>query len=209
MKMILVLLMVGALLYWLFHYFLQQSKKPTGIVGSWMMRLWNRVYLPLTKWCLSLLPEKDYPHVLDIGVGNGASTNYISQTLACTSVTGIDSSDRAIENANTSRLPSKLLFEKKDICETNYPSQKFDLICAFQNHFHWNDLEESLLEVKRMLTPDGIFIIGCEYAKLTYFLPDLAATKNFENYLAALALTLVRTERKKTWIFYQITKKSA
>ncbi len=30
-----------------FSYLIYQSKKPSGLIGLWMMKLWNRVYMPM------------------------------------------------------------------------------------------------------------------------------------------------------------------
>lgn len=39
-----------------------------------MMKLGNKVYLSMTKRCLSFLSEKQFDLILDIEVGNGALT---------------------------------------------------------------------------------------------------------------------------------------
>ncbi|WP_221637718.1 methyltransferase domain-containing protein [Listeria immobilis] len=96
--------------------------------------------------------------------------------------------------------------KKKDINKTQYPSNHFDLVCAFQNHFHWTDLRGSFLEIRRILSSDGIFIIGCEYAKIKYFLYHLKEKSSFEKYLNDLGLELMQMEQQKDWIFYKIRK---
>ena len=40
--------------------------------------------------------------------------------------------------------------------------QSKNLIAAFQTHFHWSDLTQAFLELKRILKPDGIIILACE-----------------------------------------------
>ncbi|WP_438857274.1 class I SAM-dependent methyltransferase [Enterococcus sp. AZ007] len=82
-------------------------------------------------------------------------------------------SEKAIEQAKRLHSDHTITFERANLVKTDYPSNSFDLICAFQNHFHWSNLQGSLLEIRRILTDDGIFLIGCEYSKVKYFLPEL------------------------------------
>lgn len=58
MKYIFVIIIVVIVLYFVFKHLLEQSKKPTGIIGNFMMKLWNNVYLPMAEWCLSFLEKK-------------------------------------------------------------------------------------------------------------------------------------------------------
>lgn len=201
---ILLILVVG--LVFIYKHLLNQSKEPTGWVGSAMMKLWNKVYLPMAKWSLSFLPAKQFHRILDIGVGNGATTYYLSQRFKAESIIGIDISEKAIEQAKRLHSNNAITFERANIEETDYPSNSFDLICAFQNHFHWSNLRGSLLAIRRILTDDGIFIIGCEYSKVKYFLAELKEPDIFEDYLADVGLRLVQVERERDWVVYVVGK---
>lgn len=197
---------IAVILYFTFKHLLSQSKNPSGLIGSIMMKLWNKVYLPMAKWCLIFLEEKQFDNILDIGVGNGATTKYISQNFIFKSMIGIDISEIAVEQAKNLNSSKNITFKKEDISETKYPSKHFDLVCAFQNHFHWANLQGSLLEIQRILTDQGVFLIGCEYSKIKYFLPDLKDQEAFKSYLNNLGLRLVQMEQKNDWIFYKIRK---
>lgn len=190
---ILLIIVVG--LFFVYKYLLNQSKAPTGWGGSVMMKLWNRVYLPMAKWSLSFLPAKQFHRILDIGVGNGATTYYLSQRFKAETIIGIDISEKAIEQAKRLHSDHAITFERVDIEKIDSPSNSFDLICAFQNHFHWNNLQGSLLEIRRILTDDGILLIGCEYSKVKYFLPELKEPDGFGEYLNDVELRLIQVER--------------
>ena len=208
MKFFLILLLIALVLYIIFTHLLKQSKNPSGRIGNIMMKLWNKVYLPMAKWCLSFLEEKRFNNILDIGIGNGATTKYISQTFTSASIIGIDISKKAIEQAKNMNSEQNITFEIKDINNTEFPSNYFDLICAFQNHFHWNNLQSSFLEIKRLLSDKGIVVIGCEYSKVKYYLPDLTEPQAFEVFLNGIELRLVQVEKKNDWIFYKIAAQS-
>ena len=71
---------IGFLVILAFLYLIYQSKSPSGFVGLWMMKLWNRVYMPMIVWAVSQLDyKKPFHAILDVGVGNGASSKYLKK----------------------------------------------------------------------------------------------------------------------------------
>ncbi len=199
--------MIGFLVILAFLYLMYQSKRPSGLVGLWMMKLWNRVYLPMVVWSVSQLDyKKRYNAILDVGVGNGASSKYLKKHFPNSQVLGIDISSTAIRAAEKLAEPG-LSFEVKNVEKTNLPFEEFDLITAFQTHFHWSNLTQSFLELKRILKPDGIILLACEWSKLAYYLPDFRKQEKLENYLINLDLHLIDSQKKGQWILYKIKKK--
>ena len=89
----------------------------------------------------------------------------------------------------------------------NVPIKEFDLITAFQTHFHWSNLTQAFLELKRILKPDGIILLACEWSKLAYYQPDFRKQEKLGNYLTDLDLYLIYSQRKEQWILYKIMKK--
>ena len=82
-----------------------------------------------------------------------------------------------------------------------------NLITAFQTHFHWSNLTQAFLELKRILKPDGIILLACEWSKLAYYLADFTKQEKLEHYLSNLDLYLIDSQRKGQWILYKIMKK--
>ena len=201
------LVMVGLLIILAFPYLIYQSKRPSGFVGLWMMKIWNRVYMPMVVWSVSQLGyKKRFKAILDVGVGNGASSKYLKKHFPNSRVLGIDISSTAIRAAEKLAEPG-LSFEVKNVENTNLPVEEFDLITAFQTHFHWSNLTKALLELKRILKPDGIILLACEWSKLAYYQPDFTKQEKLENYLTDLDLHLIDSQRKDQWILYKIVKK--
>ena len=201
------LAMIGLLIILAFLYLMYQSKRPSGFIGLWMMKLWNRVYMPMVVWVVSQLDRKKRFHaILDVGVGNGASSKYLKIHFPDSQVLGIDISTTAIKSAEELSEPG-LSFEVKNVEKTDLPVEEFDLITAFQTHFHWSDLTRAFLELKRILKPDGIILLACEWSKLAYYLPDFTKQEKLENYLTDLDLHLIDSQRKDQWILYKIMKK--
>ena len=200
------LVMVGLLIILAFPYLIYQSKKPSGLIGLWMMKLWNRVYMPMVVWSVSQLGyKKQFDSILDVGVGNGVSSKYLKNYFPNCRVLGIDISTTAIKSAEELSEPG-LSFEVKNVEKTNLPVEEFDLITAFQTHFHWLDLTQAFLELKRILKPDGTILLACEWSKLAYYLPDFKKREKLENYLIGLDLHLLNSQRNGQWILYQIVK---
>ena len=63
------------------------------------------------------------------------------------------------------------------------------------------------MELKRILKPDGIILLACEWSKLAYYLPDFRKQEKLEYYLSNLDLYLIDSQRKGQWILYKIVKK--
>ena len=199
--------MIGFLIILAFLYLMYQSKRPSGFVGLWMMKLWNRVYMPMVVWAVIQLDyRKRFKAILDVGVGNGASSKYLKKHFPNSRVLGIDISSTAIRAAEKLAEPD-LSFEVKNVENTNLPVEEFDLITAFQTHFHWSDLTQAFLELKRILKPDGIILLACEWSKLAYYLPAFRKQEKLEHYLSNLDLHLIDSQRNGQWILYQIKKK--
>ena len=194
------LAMIGLMIILAFPYLIYQSKKPSGFIGLWMMKIWNRVYMPMVVWSVSQLGyKKQFDSILDVGVGNGASSKYLKMHFPDSRVLGIDISTTAIKSAEE-------LSEVKNVEKTNLPVEEFDLITAFQTHFHWSDLTQAFLELKRILKPDGTILLACEWSKLAYYLPDFTKQEKLESFLSTLELHLLNSQRNDQWILYQIVK---
>ena len=180
--------MIGFLIILIFPYLMYQSKKPSGFVGLWMMKIWNRAYLPMVVQSVNQLDHtKRFKAILDVGVGNGMSSKYLKKHFPNSQVLGIDISSTAIRASEQLSVPG-LSFEVKNVENTDLPVGEFDLITAFQTHFHWSDLTQAFLELKRILKQDGIILLACEWSKLAYYLLDFTKQEKLENYLIGLDL---------------------
>lgn len=163
--------------------------------------------MPMVIWAVSQLDYKKQFHaILDVGVGNGASSKYLKMHFPDSQVLGIDISTTAIKSAEKLAEPG-LAFRVKNVENTNLPVEKFDLITAFQTHFHWSNLTQAFLELKRILKPNGIILLAYEWSKLNYYLPDFTKQEKLEQYLSNLDLHLIDSQRKGQWILYKIVKK--
>ncbi|ALS00318.1 hypothetical protein ATZ33_02675 [Enterococcus silesiacus] len=194
------------LLICLFLILLKQSKTPTGYIGILMMRLWNRVYLPLVKWTMTKVALSDQMTILDIGVGNGVSSRYLLDQANALSVTGIDISKDAITQAKKYVQNKNLNFETMDVHSLGFAPETFDFVTAFQTHFHWNDLDKALSEINRVLKHKGIVVFSCETAKINYFLPKFKKPADFNAYLSDHNFLLYAHHTTNQWSMYAFQK---
>lgn len=114
------------------------------------------------QYCLGLIHRKAYERagtmakgqdVLDVGCNNGYGTKIISEN--CTSIIGVDVSDRAVAEAQRAYATGDLQFRVIGGRALPFEDQTFDLITSFQVIEHVADVEEYLSEIKRVLRPGG------------------------------------------------------
>lgn len=188
----------------LFFYLIQQSKKPRGKAGILMMKMWNKAYLPMVRWALKGTEGRKC--ILDVGVGNGASTLYLRQLFPEAEIRGIDISEEGIQEAKSLDRTGDIEFLVCGIEKTPFVAGSFDLICAFQTHFHWQDQQASFKEITRLLSETGCLIVACEYAKLKFYLKDWTDGQALESFLADCGLMLLSYEKNNEWTAFYIGK---
>lgn len=208
LKIIIIVILILLILVILFRHLIKQSQNPSGIIGTGMMKLWNNAYLPMVKWSLTSIDQQDRAKVLDIGIGNGMSTKYLKESFPTSTVYGIDISETAISQAKKNSLDPSVILEVKNVENTGYDDLQFDLICAFQTHFHWQNLDAALAELKRILSTNGTIVIACEVSKVKYYLPDLQDIEDFRKYLAECGLQLSSHHQQNGWLCYIISHKN-
>lgn len=139
-------------------------RKPKGKLGNIQLKSMNREHTPVALWNLKHLDVKQDDIVLDIGCGGGININRMAQNAK--KVYGIDYS---IESVKLSREVNREYETqgKVEILEGNVESlpfndDTFDIVTAFETVYFWPNIEKSFGEVKRVLKPGGIFMIGME-----------------------------------------------
>jgi len=97
-------------------------------------------------------------HVLDAGCGAGYGSAELAHVAA--SVIGADTAADAIAFARENyRLPN-LHFERASCDALPHPDGSFDLVVAFEVIEHLESWPEFLLEVRRVMSPHGQFVVS-------------------------------------------------
>lgn len=94
--------------------------------------------------------------VLDAGCGEGYGSNYLAEFAS--SVLGLDYNQDVINYARQKYKRNNLEFRVQRIEELGSLGEKFDCICSFQVIEHIKDAGAFLNNIKRLLSPGGIFI---------------------------------------------------
>lgn len=139
-------------------------RKPKGKLGNIQLKSMNKEHTPVSLWGLKHLNIKSDDVILDIGCGGGININRMSKKAK--KVYGVDYS---IESVKLSRevnrqeiYDGKVEVLKGNVADLPFEDDTFDIVTAFETVYFWPDIENSFGEVKRVLKPGGIFLIGME-----------------------------------------------
>jgi len=105
---------------------------------------------------------------LDAGCGSGYGTYYLAD-FGAKKVVGIDKSDRAINYAKKYYKRENLEYKVMSVCKLGFRDNLFDVVLSFDvlEHLKKMDQEKFLLEIRRVIKPNGILFIGCPNKKLS------------------------------------------
>ncbi|MBR0059501.1 MAG: class I SAM-dependent methyltransferase [Methanobrevibacter sp.] len=144
--------------------FFDNMRKPQGKLGNIQLKSMNKEHTPVSLWGLKHLNIKSDDVILDVGCGGGINIKRMAQDAK--KVYGIDYS---IESVNLSKeVNEKLINEGKveimkgNVKDLPFEDNTFDIVTAFETVYFWPDIEKCFGEVKRVLKPGGIFLIGME-----------------------------------------------
>lgn len=96
--------------------------------------------------------------VLDIACGEGYGTAMLATKAA--DVTGMDIDQATIERARAKYKGQPVRFERAAAEKIPSPDHRFDVVVSFETLEHTDAQEEMMLEIKRVLKPDGLLILS-------------------------------------------------
>jgi SAM-dependent methyltransferase len=96
--------------------------------------------------------------VLDTGCGAGYGSAELAHNAA--SAVGADIAAEAVDYANANYQLPNLSFEQASCTALPHPDSVFDLVVAFEVIEHLEDYRALLLEARRVLSPNGQFIVS-------------------------------------------------
>lgn len=108
-------------------------------------------------WLNRHLPEAGYLNVLDIGCGNGALLNALSERIKYGA--GVDEAEAVLEKARQRNAKkANLEFSQINSPALPFADAKFDIVISLMS-FRYLDWDPLLKEVKRVMKPGGRFLI--------------------------------------------------
>jgi len=103
--------------------------------------------------------------ILDVGCGNGYSTVQIGKKFPEAVITGVDYSEPMISEANKAVIPNVEYFHGNVLSlsrNKNLRGQKFDIVLSTRcliNLATWEEQKAGIMEMLKMLLPDGRLIL--------------------------------------------------
>lgn len=124
------------------------SKKGIGKIFAWIHK---KGHLHVSE----MLRQEKEDRILDLGCGFGTIRRYIKKGF----YTGIDISYSRILNASL-KIDRSTVFLNADGLHLPFKDSSFEKVISVYNLEHIQKLEEVLAEVKRLMTPNGQFIVS-------------------------------------------------
>lgn len=146
------------------------------LFSGWGSRVYDLTMVRLTRRLYQRVIEDMVPlqlaegKVLDAGTGPGTLARNIARHFPQLQVYGIDLSADMIrlarEHAMRERVEERVQFDIGDIAHLPYPDRSFDVVVSTISLHHWQELEQPLRELYRVLRPGGrVWIYDARFIK--------------------------------------------
>ena len=155
----------------LFSHFIKKcSKTFRYFLGKMMLKGMNYGHQKMALWCIdNHIKLSGNEDVLDIGCGGGQNiANFLKRTNG--KVCGIDYSpasvSKSLKKNKKAVLKKRSKIVQADVSVIPFEDKTFDLVTAFETIYFWEDIINNFKEVKRVLKPNGKFMVCNESSKM-------------------------------------------
>lgn len=184
----------------------QQLRKPAGDFAATIADKMNEGNKPLYDLTFSSMNLHDGDTVLEIGFGNGFHfTEFLSLKNNLT-LCGIDYSEEMVKQATERNLKfvnsGELLLTEGSSDKLPYADQIFDFVFCNMVIYFWENPEDHLKEICRVLKQDGKFYTGMRSKESMLQLPftkhgfELYSVEDWSNLLKDNGFTIKNTYQK-------------
>lgn len=190
----------------LLQYLIQQCRNPKGIIGTVMINIWNQTFKSMTQWGLSHIDFTQNDYVLDVGCGGGETLNVLAKKIKQGKIYGVDISDASVKSAISRNHQfiknQQVIVRKSDVAKLPFENHYFHKVTVFQTHFYWNQLEKGLMEILRVLKPDGHAIFVCERNKIDYHMSEYKTNREMSQLLQKVGFVSVKIFENSKWMAF-------
>lgn len=134
-----------------------------GVARNPFQWLWHTSKVRTFK---QLTTQKHFTKILDIGCAGGFMTNKIAQMFPDSKIYGIDAYRKAIKYAKN-QFPH-IYFKVADAHKLPFADETFDLVICYETIEHVLDPKKILLEMRRIISKEGIVIIAMDSGNLMF-----------------------------------------
>jgi GT2 family glycosyltransferase/SAM-dependent methyltransferase len=135
--------------------------------------------------------------VLDIACGEGYGSTLLAETAA--TVIGVDLDEATIAHCQEAYSRSNLRFLRGDAIAIPLEDASVDVVVSFETIEHLVDHRRMMLEIKRVLTPEGLLILSSpdrhEYSDVAHYKNPFHVRELYRSELQALLSEHFRNQR--------------
>lgn len=140
------------------------TRKPEGFWGRMMVAGMNGgSHAAMASWGLDFGGVPAEGEILDIGCGGGANLQRLMQRSVGAKVTGVDHSPVSVEKSRKVNAEAiakgRCQVMEANVSSLPFKDGTFTMATAFETVYFWPDIEKSFAEVRRVLAPEGKFLI--------------------------------------------------
>lgn len=143
--------------------FFQNTCKPEGFGGKFMVATMNIGHTPLANWGFSHITLREDWTCLDVGCGGGKNVRHMLAGCPKGSVKGIDYSEVSVKKSrsyNKAEIESgRCEIIHGNVMELPFGENTFDLVTAFETVYFWPNLEKAFMQIHKVLKRGGTFLI--------------------------------------------------
>lgn len=150
----------------IFKKFVNQTRKPEGFLGKMMIKAMNKGHGQMADWAISRIEDVSIHEIVDLGCGGGRNAGELMKIYSSANLTAVDYSPLSVKAAgeyNRKMIEAKrCVVRQGDVSDLDLENNKYDLATAFETIYFWPRIEHCFSEVKKILKPDGVFMITNE-----------------------------------------------
>jgi ubiquinone/menaquinone biosynthesis C-methylase UbiE len=136
--------------------------------------------------------------ILDVGCGTGRLLRTAEERFAGARLEGVDAAEGMIEQAKEAAGEgSRIRFQLGTAEHLPFPDSEFDLVFSTMTFHHWADQRQSIVEIARVMTPSGRWILAdfvatgvLRYIRRLFRLRQFPERKELDAMLAAAGLAV-------------------
>lgn len=147
----------------LYKRFINQTRKPEGVLGKMMINGMNSGHSKMADWGMSFLPQDCPSEIAELGCGGGRNVAALLKRYPDSKVTAVDYSPLAIQKTldynKTAVASGRCIAVQGDVSALNLDKNRYDFATAFETVYFWPGLEKCFSQVAKILKAGGTFMI--------------------------------------------------
>lgn len=141
----------------------KQLSCPEGEHGVKTGEVMNVNNIGMTQAAIDALSLQHHDHILEIGPGNAGHLAYLLKKASNLQYQGADISETILAEARKINEPfieaAQAGFELTDGETLPFENESFEKIFTVNTLYFWKNTDDYLQEIKRVLKPDGLFVL--------------------------------------------------